>query len=140
MRRGRKPAGLKLVDATRGSEFAKQRACVVLQTLMGHLSVDEACAELGIGRSRFYELRQTVLNGAVAAGEPQPAGRPPEEPAVSQELEAAEREKARLLKELTLTRAEAELSALLSVSRLKKKPQVSPSTSDGRGNSSGSTA
>src|SRR6185369_11696428 len=75
--RGRRPAGPEYVEQLHGSANARQRLRVVLETLAGRLRVQEACAQLGIGEVRFHELRRTVLEAALAAVEPRPAGRPP---------------------------------------------------------------
>ena len=74
--RGRRPAGPEYVEQLHGSEQARQRLRVVLETLAGRLRVQDACARLGIGEVRFHELRRTVLEAALAALEPRPAGRP----------------------------------------------------------------
>jgi hypothetical protein len=82
--RGRHPAGPEYVDRLEGSEEAKQRAKVILQTLVGELRVQEACDELKICEQRFHQLREEMLQAAVARMEARPAGRPPrpaEEPA-----------------------------------------------------------
>ena len=76
MRPGRKPAGPKLVEGLSGSDFAKKRLEQVLRTLSGELTIEEACAELNIGRTRFYDLRQELLEDMVERLEPRPAGRP----------------------------------------------------------------
>jgi len=74
--RGRKPAGPQYVDGLEGSAQAKERLQVVLQTLAGTCRVQQACRQLGVGESRFHELRQQALTAALAGLEPRPAGRP----------------------------------------------------------------
>src|SRR5262245_59829726 len=74
--RGRRPAGPEYVEQLPGSDQARQRLRVVLETLAGRLRVQDACAQLGIGEVRFHELRRTILEAALAAVEPRPAGRP----------------------------------------------------------------
>jgi uncharacterized small protein (DUF1192 family) len=61
------------------SPEAKHRLRVILRTIAGEMTVAEACAELGIGESRFHALRKDVLTRAAEALEPRPAGRPPVE-------------------------------------------------------------
>ncbi|MBI3863717.1 MAG: helix-turn-helix domain-containing protein [Planctomycetia bacterium] len=73
---GRKPMGIEQVDLLLGSEAARRRLAVLLANVAGELSVDEACQELGLHRSRFFELRKQWLQGSVEALEPEPAGRP----------------------------------------------------------------
>jgi hypothetical protein len=73
---GRYPAGPEYVDQLEGSALAKQRAKVILQTLQGNLRVHEACEILGICEQRFHQLREEMLQAAVARLEARPAGRP----------------------------------------------------------------
>jgi hypothetical protein len=75
--RGRKPAGPDYVAQLPGSDQAKERVQVVLQTLTGTLRMEEACQRLGIGKTRFHQVRQDMLLAAVASQEPKPVGRPP---------------------------------------------------------------
>ena len=84
--RGRRPAGPEYVQQLTGSATAKERLQVVLQTLAGQLGVQTACARLGIGPQRFHQLRQQVLQAALADLEPGHAGRParPVDPAAAQ--------------------------------------------------------
>jgi hypothetical protein len=82
-----------------GSAQAKQRLEVVLRTLAGSLSVQQACAELGLSPSRFGQLRTRLLQAALASLEPRPAGRPqaPATPAPVAELQQRVRELERQL-------------------------------------------
>src|ERR1051326_1638762 len=86
--RGRYPAGVEYVDQLEGSALAKRRAKVILQTLQGELRVQEACRLLDLGEQRFHQLREEMLQAAVARLEARPAGRPrsPAEPAEVQAL------------------------------------------------------
>ena len=74
--RGRHPSGPEYVEHLEGSETARQRLKVVLQTLAGTCRVSEACEQLGVGEDRFAQLRLTALSAAVEALEPRAAGRP----------------------------------------------------------------
>lgn len=95
-RRGRKPQGAALVTQMEGSETARARLEQIVRALAGQTSVPEACAELGVGESRFHQLRQEALAGALAALEPRETGRPrrPAVPGAARiaELEAELRE------------------------------------------------
>jgi hypothetical protein len=73
---GRYAAGPEYVDQLEGSATAKQRAKVILQTLHGNLRVQDACRLLGICEQRFHQLREEMLQAAVARMEARPAGRP----------------------------------------------------------------
>jgi len=50
----------------------------IVETLAGQASVADVCAELGIGESRFHQLRSDALQAALDNLEPRPAGRPPQ--------------------------------------------------------------
>ncbi len=75
--RGRRPSGPEYVEHLAGSEQAKERLKVVLETLAGTCRVQEACRRLGISEPRFHQIRQEMLEAALARLEPQPAGRKP---------------------------------------------------------------
>ena len=75
--RGRRPAGPEMVDQLPGSDLARERVKVVLQTMAGELRVQEACEVLHLSEQRFDELRVQALQAAVNELEPKPAGRPP---------------------------------------------------------------
>jgi len=77
MARGRRPAGPELVAQLRGSEPAKQRLRVILETLAGRRGLAEACVLLEIGGRQFHSLRLRLLQAALDSLEPRPAGRPP---------------------------------------------------------------
>jgi hypothetical protein len=74
--RGRTPWGPEYVDRLAGSDVAKERLKVVLETLAGTTRVQEACERLGICEQRFHQLRQHVMEAGLAAMEPRSAGRP----------------------------------------------------------------
>jgi len=76
MSAGRKPQGIEQVELLTGSTVAKQRLEVFLANLAGQLSVAEACAQLGLHESRFFELRRRWLEESVEWLEPQQPGRP----------------------------------------------------------------
>jgi hypothetical protein len=75
-RLGRKPQGTALVTPLAGSALAKRRMTLFLQTLSGQCTVGLACAELGIGESRFFAQRSDWLQGALELLEPRSPGRP----------------------------------------------------------------
>jgi hypothetical protein len=64
------------VDGLSGTAESKHRLRIVLETLMGDLTVEEACVELGVSEARFHELRQQALAGALSGLEPKRPGRP----------------------------------------------------------------
>lgn len=77
MGRGRPPVGLGHVDRLHGPESSKQRLRVILASLTGVMTVEEACRELDVGEARFHVLRHEALEGALSAIAPKRTGRPP---------------------------------------------------------------
>jgi len=65
-----------LVERTRVSREARGRMKVILRTLLNELSVRDGCAELGVGRTRFQDLRGRMLQYAGASLEARVPGRP----------------------------------------------------------------
>ena len=72
----RPPEGVGHVDRLDGPEDLKRRLRVLLETILGSVSVAQACEELGVSESRLHELRRQALVGALGALMPKPAGRP----------------------------------------------------------------
>jgi len=79
MARGRPAKGPGLVEELEGSEEAKTRMRVILETLAGEKSVQGACEELGLGKSMFHEIRSQVLQVGLKDLEAKPRGRPRQE-------------------------------------------------------------
>jgi hypothetical protein len=81
-----------------GSAEARKRAGVVLEVLAGSLSTTDAARALGISAPKYYMVESRALSGLVAGCEPRRKG-----PGASVEkaLQAAEREKARLLRQVS---------------------------------------
>lgn len=73
--RGRYPLGLEAIDNLDGSAQAKERLKVILQTLMGECRMGEACDKLELSEPRVQQLRQQVLEAALASMEPGQPGR-----------------------------------------------------------------
>jgi hypothetical protein len=74
--RGRWPAGLEYIDKREGSVETKERFKSILCTLFREARVLEVCAQHDIGETRFEQLRETSIQGALNSIEPRPAGRP----------------------------------------------------------------
>jgi hypothetical protein len=119
-RRGRKPTGALLVDRLEGSERAKARLRIILQTLAGQLTIPEACAELDIQESMFHKLRAEVLRAALGRLEPRPLGRPPSPTTASDSAADLEAENQRLRIELRAALVREELAEKLP--RLSRPP------------------
>ena len=88
MARGRPIVGADLIERMDGPRGLRRRVRIVLATRSGTLTIAHACAELGVGRTRFHALRWQVLAGAMDAVKPRARGRPRREPAVSAEVVA----------------------------------------------------
>ena len=112
--RGRRPTGPELVDRLAGSEQARERVKVVLQTMTGELRVQEACEQLQISEQRFDELRLEAIQAAVARLEPKPAGRPPRPTTIDAvEADQLRQRVAELEAELAVATVRADLAAAL---------------------------
>jgi transposase-like protein len=76
MSRGRPPLKSALVDALPGPEEDKRRLRLILATVSGELTVAQACEQLGVGETRFFDLRRQALESALAGIAPKEPGRP----------------------------------------------------------------
>jgi hypothetical protein len=101
----------RLVESIEASPQARERAQVILRTLARRCSVQAGCRSLGMGRTRFQDLRQRMLGAAVAALEERPAGRPRSRvQRTCRQLLTVRRRLAELEKELRRTQAELDLA------------------------------
>jgi transposase-like protein len=100
------------VDRLDGDEESKRRLRIVLATLLGELTVTEACERLGVSESRFHEMRRQALEGALESLRPGVPGRPKgvDEDPVSERLEGLERENRELRIELQAAYVRTELA------------------------------
>lgn len=114
-RLGRKPQGAELVDTLTGSAHAKARLKLFLQTLANEVSVGEACRQLGICESRFFEQRAAWLHDSIGLLEPRAAGRPRKsEPALSDaEVRAMQQRLQELETRAVVVEVQAELARSL---------------------------
>jgi hypothetical protein len=127
---GRKPVGPALADRVAASEQARTRLKVLLETITGAKTMEEACRALSIEKTQLFKLRTRTLEAAAASLEPQPIGRPPQaasaEGARIVELEA---EIGRLKVELEAARVRVELAQAL---RAKSDVPTPPRKKKGR--------
>lgn len=65
-----------LLERAWANEPARERAKVMLLTISGQWSVRDGYERLGMGRTRFQDLRRRMLDAAVASLEPGCVGRP----------------------------------------------------------------
>ncbi len=78
--RGRWPSGPEYIDKLIGSAETKERLKAIFATMYGEKRLLEACAQLEVGETRFHQLRELALQGALSAIEPRAAGRPSRAP------------------------------------------------------------
>lgn len=102
-----------MAGQTEGSEEARKRLRVILETISGTRSIAQACEELGIGEARFHELRRQALQGAVEALEPGQAGRPPVSEEKDEKLAAMEAELIELRINLRAAQIREEIAAIM---------------------------
>jgi hypothetical protein len=120
MARGRPPIGSGITDNLDGSEHARERLKVVLQTITGELTIVQACGKLDMTEAAFYRMRMKALEGAVEGLEPRQAGRPGRQ--VSPESDRiAELEKELKLREVQLFAAQVREEIALAMPHLLKK-------------------
>lgn len=119
--RGRTPWGPEYVDHLAGSDVAKERLKVVLETMTGTLRVREACERLNICEQRFHQLRQHVMETALASLEPGSPGRPAR-PVSPEEQRIRELKEQLLAKDVELKTAKVREEIALTLPRVAKEP------------------
>jgi transposase-like protein len=109
---GRPPDGPKHVDRLDGDDEAKRRLRIVLETLSGERSIEQACAELGVSASRFHEMRKDALQSALEGLAPGASGRPkqPVPDPDPERLAALERQNQELQAELLASMVRTEIA------------------------------
>jgi hypothetical protein len=95
-----------------GSEQARERLRVVLEVVAGQCRVFEACRRLGVSEPRFSQLRAEALQGALAALEARPAGRP-RRPAVEESVDALQTQLEQRELEVRLAQTREEVALIL---------------------------
>ena len=111
---GRYPAGVEYVDKLEGSVEDKERLKAIFDTLYGEARLLEACARLGIRETRFHQLREQALQGALDGIARRPAGRPCRH-ATPEAAQIAELERALAEKDLELQEAQVRAEVALIV-------------------------
>jgi hypothetical protein len=100
----RRPGGPEQVRKLEGSEEARRRLELVLETIAGRRTVEEACAALGVSAARFDALRREALGAALERLEPRSPGRPPKPAGEPSELDRLQAEIADLRWDLEAAR------------------------------------
>jgi transposase-like protein len=116
--------GPRLVRSHDGSGDAKQRLEIILDTLAGRRTIEDAAERLGISVARFHQIRQQALQGALSACEAKAPGRvaAPTTPETQRVAELkAENEELRF--ELRVAQTRAEL-ALVQPEVLRHEPKT----------------
>ena len=113
MRTGRPPKGGEIAERTACSAEAKRRARAILDAMRGALTVAQACAEMGVGEARYYQLRDRFLAEGVAGLEPRPGGRPRKAPPQDAEVRELEARVARLELELKAAQIREQIALVL---------------------------
>lgn len=111
---GRRPLGIDFVEGMQGPPEAKERLMAVLESLTGELTVEQVCAAVGIGRTRFYELRERAMYGALEAlfcGTPGPKARSEDER--EQHIHELEARISRLQNQLQASRVRTEIALVM---------------------------
>jgi hypothetical protein len=112
--RGRKPVGPEYAEKLSGSDIAKLRAKVILETIAGTCRVQEACERLNISEQRFHQLREEMMAAAVKALEPGHAGRPAHTPTPAEEqVVTLEQQLVDKEVELRAAKARAEIAVIM---------------------------
>ncbi len=106
-------------------------ALAILQTLAGEKSPTEAAEGLGVSLTYYYTLESKALEGLVRACEPKPKGR---QLTLDRKLEEAEKESARLRRELRRSQAVARAAQrALEIAPATPAPRASKKTTKKKG-------
>lgn len=119
------------MESLEGTQGAKERLRVALETIAGTKSIAQACEELEVKEATVHELRARALQAALKELEPKAMGRPRKEIAQYGKVEGLERKVAELERKLTVAEVKADLRAAMPklIERVKeseKKTKGSP--------------
>jgi transposase-like protein len=100
-----------LVEGLDAPEDVKEKLRTILETVTGETTVAQACEKLGVSESRFYQMREEALVGAVRGVMPKPRGRPRKvEETPADEVKRLKKENEDLKEELEFARARVVLA------------------------------
>jgi len=121
-RRGRPVKGPELLEGMEISEVARQRLTVILETLAGVLTIEEACRVLNVNRSRFHDLRREFLGRAAGLLEPRQPGPKPRQPTEAQlEIQRLQDEIVQLKLDLKATQVREEIALVMPRLLIRKR-------------------
>ena len=87
---------------------------MILETVAGTCTVEEACEKLGVGPAAFYKLRERTLEDAAASLEPRKVGRPKKQKSPEQqEIEKLRQELFETRFELQAARIREEIAVVM---------------------------
>lgn len=110
----RTPNVRRLIEGREGSELAKQRLALFIETLSGKCSVQDACAKLGVNEAAFHARRSKWLGEVLELLEPRKGGPKPRERTVSRTEVAELAEKiVDLERELKASQVREELAVVM---------------------------
>jgi hypothetical protein len=130
-RTGRKPLAAGHVEHLQGSDHARLRLKLILECMLGNLTVAAACEQLGIGEARFHAMRSQWLQEALELLEPRRTGRPPQRLASDELLERVaqlETEKRDLEQQLHLSEAREQVVAITAATSPSPSPAAMKKT------------
>lgn len=126
MVRGRHTEGPDLVRRLRGSEQARHRMRVFLETLSDEKTVWQACEELRLSQAGFYKVRGAWMAAALLLLEPKSVGRPRRTPQIPEEVAKLKARIRDLEAELEASRIRDELA--LTLPRVRRMPEEQKKT------------
>lgn len=126
MTRGRPILRSELVDHLGGSEDARRKMKIILQSVTGELDIETARIQVGVTKRTFHKLRVRAMQAALDSLEPQQRGRPRTNPQDNEELDRLKKE-IEILKHTAHTSQVRQEIALLLPTIMKTKTELEPS-------------
>lgn len=121
MARGRRPSVSQLLQGLDGSDDARLRLEVILETLSGQQTLVEAAGRLGLSDRHLHTLRRQLLQQALYWLQPRPPGRP-EQRTMTTPTDPREEEIQRLRVELNAARVREEIALALPHLLRRRRP------------------
>lgn len=123
---GRPPKKSELVGSFEGSDNAKLRLKMILETLSGERTIQSACEELSIGEAAFHKLRKRFLKESLEGLEERQRGvKPKHAPLAAEEIDKLQIKIGKLQEELAISRIREEI-ALATQFGVSSNPKKGP--------------